>query len=72
MIKLAYWYVSMGTILILGGHHIPLVNGLGSERRKSNQGRLERGGREIIGKPWDYEGTEDKGTNFFGNRNSQP
>lgn len=46
-------------------HHITLVNGLGPERRKTSQGRLEIGAREITGKTGDHGVTEDKGRYFF-------
>lgn len=44
----------VSTTLILGGHHTPLVNRLIPEKREGNQGRLERGGRDITGKPEDW------------------
>lgn len=60
MTKLVYWYMPVSTTLIVGGHHTPLINRLVSEKRESNQGRLETGGREITEKPEDSGVREDE------------
>lgn len=57
--------MSVSAGLIPSGHHISLVNRLDSERRKSNQGKLEKGAREVRRKPGDYKVTEKKRSIFF-------